>query len=432
MSHQKFSILKAMIVSSLGTGALLHAADSQLPVSPFLVPPAGQKGAGNVLTSTGNGPTVTPDMPNFTGFVDTTFNYNLDRPTSGFNTGYSFMQKTNTFQVNNCQLEINGAPKGDQPITYMMKINFGTDANIEQSSATVAPGTAAGGGQLDVEEAWGWYKDPVSSVGLKVGKFVTYEGIEVIESMGDPTITRGFLFSLAEPFTTTGALLTWTGSVFDFAGGVVNGFDQLTASDMGKTVVLKMGVTLGDPLALTISGLYGTYQSPTGAGITAPGPNGSVNSNKRGSFDITGLTKIIPKIDLNFQFNTGFAKNAAPTVAIGAANAAASGGSNTAINGQSKWVGGGIQPVYAFTASTNIGFRAEILDDLDGALTGVKQELVTFSVCPATQITPHFLLRGEGRIDITNASSTTPYFLDHNGNATKIQAVLAAEAIYNF
>jgi hypothetical protein len=433
MSHQKFSILKAMIVSSLGSGALLHAADSQLPVSPFLIPPAGAKGAGNVVATTGNGPAVTPDAPSFTGFVDTTYNYNLDRPTSGYNTGYSFMQKANSFQVDNAQLEITGAPKGDQPITYMMKINFGTDATIEQSSSAPAPGVSGTGGSLDVEEAWGAYVDPVSNVGLKVGKFVTYEGIEVIEGMNDPTITRGFLFSLAEPFTTTGFLLTWKGTVFDYAAGLVNGFDQLTAANGGKDVVLKMGVSLGDPLTLCISGLYGTYQTAAGGtSIVGPGPNASLNSNKRGSFDITGLTKVIPKVQLNFQFNAGFAKNAASAVALGATNAAASGGTNTAINGQSKWVGGGIQPVYAFTASTNIGFRAEILDDLDGALTGIKQELVTLSICPATNITPHFLLRGEGRIDITNASSTTPYFFDHNGNGTKIQAVLAAEAIYNF
>ena len=143
------------------------------------------------------------------------------------------------------------------------------------------------------------------------------------------------------------------------------------------------------------------------------------------------MTKIIPKIVLNFQFNAGFAKNAAPTIAIGAINAGA-GNPNPAINGQAHWIGGGLQPVYSFTANTTIGFRAEILDDEDGALTGIKQELATFSICPATQITPHFLLRGEGRIDITNASSATPYFFDHNGNPTKIQAVLAAEAIYNF
>lgn len=435
MSHQKFSILKAMIVSSLGTGALLHAADSQLPVSPFLIPPAGAKGAGNVVATTGNGPNVTPDAPSFTGFVDTTYNYNLDRPASGLNSGYSFGAKTNTFQVNNCQLEITGAPKTDQAVTYMMKINFGTDANTEQSSATTQNG-AVGGGQLDVEEAWGWYVDPVSKVGLKVGKFVTYEGIEVIEAINDPTISRGLLFSLAEPFTTTGALLTWTGSVFDFAGGVVNGWDELTASDMGKTVVLKMGVTLGDPLALTVSGLYGTYQSATGVGITAPGPNASINSNKRGSVDITGLTKVIPKIDLNFQLNGGWAKNAAPTVAIGAAAAAASGGSNTAVNGQAKWIGGGLQPVYHFTASTTIGFRFEILDDVDGALTGIKQELTSFAICPSTQITPHFTLRGEGRLDLSNVGTppngAAPFYTDHNGNAVKIQGVLSAEAIYNF
>jgi hypothetical protein len=427
MSHQKFSILKAVIVSSLGTGALLHAADSQLPVSPFLIPPAGQKGAGNVVGTTGNGPNVTPDAPSFTGFVDTTYNYNLARPPLGVQPDYGFGAHTNTFQVNNCQLEITGAPKTDQAITYMMKINFGTDATVEQSAAATGAG-----GQLDVEEAWGWYVDPVSKVGLKVGKFVTYEGTEVIESMADPTISRGILFSLAEPYTTTGALLTWTGSVFDFAGGVVNGWDQLTAINQGKTVVLKMGISLGDPLTLVVSGLYGTYQSLPAATNPPTDPAGA-NSNKRGSVDITGLTKIIPKIDLNFQLNGGWAKNNANAILIGATNQAASGSaSNDALNGQSKWIGGGVQPVYHLTATSTIGFRVEVLDDMDGALTGVKQKLMSFSICPGTQVTPHFLLRAEGRLDITDAGQGTPYFFDHAGNATKLQGVLTAEAIYNF
>jgi hypothetical protein len=143
----------------------------------------------------------------------------------------------------------------------MLKINFGTDAVTESSTDPMA---ATHVSNLDVEEAWGWYVDPVSKVGLKVGKFVTYEGIEVIESMGDPTITRGLLFSNLEPYTHTGALLTWTGTVFDFAGRRGQRLGRADRnSDWARPVVAKMGVTLGDPLALTVSALYGPQQSAT-------------------------------------------------------------------------------------------------------------------------------------------------------------------------
>jgi hypothetical protein len=418
MSHKKFSILNAMIVSSLGTGALLHAADSQLPVSPFIVPPPGKAGAGNTPATTGNSPAPTPDNgPQFTGFVDTTYNYDLNRPLSGVNKYYSFDAQDNTIALNNAQLELTGAPKGDAAVTYMLKINFGTDATAESSTVN---GVATNTSNLDVEEAWGWYVDPVSKVGLKVGKFVTYEGTEVIESINDPTVTRGLLFSNLEPYTHTGALLTWTGTVMDYAVGMVNGWDELTASDSGKTAVAKMGVTLGDPLALTVSALYGPQQ------VAAPAPANpaGADSNKRGSIDITGLTKLIPKWQVNFQANFGWEKNAPGAVA-----AAIAAGTTVTPNSQSTWFGLGTQPVYAWNPTTNVAFRIELLDDLDGARTGLKQEIWSFSIAPGTNITPHFLLRAEARLDVSNNDKA---YTDHAGNQVKIQSTLAGEAIYNF
>jgi hypothetical protein len=43
-------------------------------------------------------------------------------------------------------------------------------------------------------------------------------------------------------------------------------------------------------------------------------------------------------------------------------------------------------------------------------------------------ITPHFLLRAEARLDVSN----TAVYFDHAGNAVKLQSTMAGEAIYNF
>jgi hypothetical protein len=399
MYHQ-MRILNVMIVSTLGAGAMLSAADSQLPVSPFYVPPPGTVGAGNSPTSSTPAPSPTDTGPAFTGFVDSTYNYNLNRPQSGTNGYYSFMNQANTFAVNNAQFEINGSPKGDAAITYMAKINFGTDATSESSTNR---GVATNTSNMDVEEAWGAYVDPTSHVGLKVGKFVTYEGIEVIESNGDPTITRGLLFSLAEPFTTTGVLATYQATpIVDIAFGVVNGWDELTASNSGKTIVAKMGINYGDPLTLTISGLYGPEQTGDA-------------SDKRGSVDLTGISKVIPHVDINFQVNFGWETNAIPA--------------NDDPTKVSKWFGVSFQPLAHIGDKVTIGARIELFDDQDGARTGVKQHLSSFSIAPGYQLTPHFLLRGEARLD----ASTEPSYEDQTGQFVKrSQAVLTAEAIYNF
>jgi len=70
-----------------------------------------------------------------------------------------------------------------------------------------------------------------------------------------------------------------------------------------------------------------------------------------------------------------------------------------------------------------------LLDDLDGARTGLKQEIWSFSIAPGTNITPHFLLRAEARLDVSNNDKA---YTDHAGNQVKIQSTLAGEAIYNF
>jgi hypothetical protein len=409
MSRATIGMLHALIVSGLGSGTLLHGADAQLPASPFLVPQAGKPGAGNTPALAAS----PDDGPQFSGFVDTTYNYDLNRPASRINRYYSFDSQANTFALNNAQLEVTGPPKGDAAITYMLKIDYGTDAPAASSTVN---GVSTGTSQLDVEEAWGWYVDPLSKVGLKVGKFAAFDGIEDNESISDPTITRGLLFSIIEAGSCTGVLLTWKGTVLAYAVGVVNGWDELTASDTGKTLVAKMDVTLGDPLTVTVSGMYGPQGSATPGAVNFEpvGPD----SNKRGALGITGSTKVIPTVQLNFQADFGWEKNAPLAQAIPGA----------APNSQSTWIGFGVQPLIAITAVTNLGIRIEVLDDRDGARTGVKQEIWSFTIAPGIAITPHVLLRAEARLDVSNATS----YVDHSGTPIKLQATLASEAIYSY
>ncbi len=93
------------------------------------------------------------------------------------------------------------------------------------SNAAVNNFTAGSGHQqlFDVREAYA----VAQGYGLvfTAGKFVTYQGIEVVDGWLDPTITRGFLYYLAEPVTHVGAKLHYTTPMFDVGVGVVNGWD---------------------------------------------------------------------------------------------------------------------------------------------------------------------------------------------------------------
>jgi hypothetical protein len=65
--------------------------------------------------------------------------------------------------------------------------------------------------RFDVEEAYISARIPIGNGPVvKVGKFVTLLGYEVIESPSNLNYSRGYLFTLAIPFTTTGGLVSYS------------------------------------------------------------------------------------------------------------------------------------------------------------------------------------------------------------------------------
>jgi hypothetical protein len=337
--------------------------------------------------------------PVFSGFAETTYNYNFNGPASNSNgLGHSFDSAANTFALNNAQLLLQGNPKGDKDVSYVLKVDYGTDATKIDPSAT---------GLVTVQEAYGTYTCPDTHLGLKAGKFVTYEGIEVVEANADPTITRGLLFNLAEPVTHTGAVATYVNGKFDFAAGLVNGWDLVTDNNSGKTFIFKGTYSGGDPLTLTLSGIYGA-EKPADA------------KDERFSLDLTGLTKVVQNLDLNFQLNYGSEGNKAIPNTVHTEDPTKA----------STWFGLGVQPVYHVNKKFSIAARVEWFNDPEGARTGTdKQKLTTFSVCPGYQVTDHFLARAEIRIDRSNKDA----YEDKNGVFNKKgQTEFVAETIFSF
>jgi len=351
----------------------------------------------------------TPDTgPTFTGFVDTTYNFNTNgprysNPGGSTSTWHSFDNQANSFNLNDAQLKVSGHPVKDQAINYVFSLDYGTDAKAMNGADPSQLGNI-----VTIEEAYGTWMDSKSKIGVKIGKFVTYEGIEVIESMNDPTITRGLLFSLAEPFTNTGALITYNpNDKLDVEAGVVNGWDEIQSVNSGKTVVGHAGYNWGDPLSLSATIMYGT----------APIPGD--DTDKRFSFDLTGLTKVVKNLALNFQLNYGRQQHASALTTKPAEGA--------------SWFGLGVQPVYTINDKWSIGGRIEWLTDNDDALTSAiptpnKRHLLTISVAPAYQVTAHFLARVEARYDKSNQDD----YLNKSGTAKKNMGELAAESIFSF
>ena len=319
--------------------------------------------------------------PTISGFVDLTYNYNARDPMDGVTRFHPYTSRHDTLLLNVAHVALSGA---NDTVSYAVEVDLGSDAQIN-----------SGDDDVDLQEAYVAYVSPIG-LGIKAGKFVTYQGIEVIESGANPTISRGFLFGLAEPFTHVGAVLTYKiNPSFDVAAGVVNGWDLVVDNNRGKTVVAKLGYT-GDGALLTASG----YVGPERAGNA---------DDLRLSGDLTGMLKL-GVLDLWAQVNAGSEEGAAP-------------GSSTA-----SWVGAAVEPVWRALDKLTVGARAEIFRDDDGARTGAEQTLYNVTVTPSYLLTAGLVLRGELRVDM----SSDDVFIDTDGSVYGNQVVALTEAIYSF
>jgi hypothetical protein len=315
------------------------------------------------------------------GLVDGTYNYNFNQPVGNVTPYHSYDARAKTFDLNLAHVAFGAS---DEHLTFDLELDAGTDAVLN-----------SGGSYFDVQEAWGAYKAD-SGIGIKAGKFVTTEGIEVIENNANPTVSRGFIFGLGEPTTLTGALGTYQiNNEMDVQLGVVNGWDLVIDNNSMKTIMAKFGVTT-DSFLLTLSALAGPEQVAD-------------NKDWRMNFDATGMYKL-SQIDLWFQANSGMEQGLGMD------------------GGAATWFGVGVQPVYHVDDKTTVGARVELFDDLDGARTGAEQMLVNISAAPAYALTDHFTMRAEVRADISNEKS----FTNHDGDAKSLQLETLGEALVSF
>jgi len=325
-----------------------------------------------------------------TGYIDTTYNYNVNRPSTRTNGLFSYNAKHNNLTLNAAHLSLSGEP--EEGLSYTVDIDAGADAVLNTSNLNAATAPAY---TVDVQEAYATYKR--GKWGIRAGKFATFNGIELIESPLDPTVSRGYLYGLAEPVTHTGAeVFVQANDMIDVHVGVVNGWDVVLDNNRAKTGLFKVGIVPNDKTSITISGFVGA--------------EGTRTDKLRETVDVTALVKLAP-VDLNLQANFG-REDAASAKTPG---------------DDASWFGAGIQPVLHLSDTTSIAGRVEFFKDSDGARTGVEQQLFNVSLAPAYALSPHFMVRAEARLDISDQE-----IFATSDSTSKTQVVLLGEAIAAF
>jgi hypothetical protein len=262
---------------------------------------------------------------------------------------------------------------------------------------------------FDVREAYAVAQG--SGFTFTAGKFTTYQGIEVVDGWLNPTITRGYLYYLAEPVTHVGAKLHYTTNMFDVGVGVVNGWDTNNGyfatgdNNPQKTLIWRAAVTPIPQFFAAFSGTYGVEKA--GSSV-----------DPRLSMDLTGAVTPTDSLVINFQGNYGSEKNL------------------DALDGtkSASWMGFGLQPVFKIDAF-QIGGRFEFFQDKGLSRTGYfsgglaaadknKVSLWTFGIAPGYTIAKALLLRTEFRVDGANEEVLW--------GGKKTQTSLAFSAAYYF
>jgi hypothetical protein len=343
----------------------------------------------------------TPE-PAVTGHVEAGYHLLASDPDGQGSTGVPLRSydapARNSFLLHAAHLSV-GHSFNDE-VSAIVEIDAGSDAAATASSPF-------GGSLFDVQEAYATYKP--SEFSLTAGKFVTYAGIEVIEGPMNPTLTRGYLFGLAEAFTHTGVKAHYTTEMFDVGVGVINGWDRLIDDNGAKMLMFKIGVTPTDTFFLS------------GSGYISVGSDEGDADRGLNSFDITGCATLADSFMLWFQGNIGMQKDPSDVV-----------------DESYSWFGLGVQPVYTADAFT-FGGRVEFFSDPDGVRTGLgadKASLLNISLTPGYTLAEAFTLRFEYRMDLVLSGEVagidTKDLLVGPGGAESSQHSLGLGAHYVF
>lgn len=295
-------------------------------------------------------------------YLQAGYTLNFKSPDSGENELRVFDHKADGFTLDLAQLLFTkDAPSGG--IGYKVKLSAGETAKFIHSN-----GLGSGDDSFDLTEAYIDYLAPVGKgFKMRLGKFATYIGAEVIEAKDNPNYSRSLLFNYAIPFTHTGLMLGYGFSdVVSASLYVVNGWDNTDDNNKGKSVGLSIGLAPAEQFSGYISVMYGPEQTDD-------------NSDMRTLLDVVATIK--PVTNLTFILNGDYATE------------------ETSGSDNAKWYGIAGIAKYDFSETVSGSIRAEYFNDRDGVRTGIVQKLKELTITPEFKVAKAIIVRPEYRHD---------------------------------
>jgi hypothetical protein len=259
-------------------------------------------GAGLARTARAEEATPAAKPVTLTGYVETFYSWNFDRPANDVTAYRGFDNRHDTFTLSNVAL---AATWKQGPVTGRFAFQVGHTPEtyyLAEPSSAPAGGTGASGKDVwkYVQQAnLGWRAPVARGLDVEMGVFLSPIGPEGIAVKDDWNWSRSNLF-YGLPFYHTGLRATYPLSArWAVTGAVYNGWNSVTDNNDAKSLSLQALYTTP---TLTASALYfGGNERPKGA------PEGEPWRNLFDGYVTAALT---PRVSVQFQADGGFENNA--------------------------------------------------------------------------------------------------------------------------
>lgn len=364
----------------------------------------------------------------FHGLIAVDYMYDINAPDSGGPALRVFDNERNSFLLNDANLHIER--QSEKGVGFVFDFDFGKTGDVVNNTtffgrhdSSGAPTTGNGTDFFDARQFYITYKAPIGSgLNLKVGRFVTLAGEEVIKAYNNINfnVSNSILFGFAIPFTHTGIMGTYAvNDQLSLDAGLVNGWDSVSDNNNGKSFHGGIGITPDPHFSSYLSFHYGPEQNDRGG-------------SKRFLTTAVFTVKPIDQLTLIADYNYGNESNVSLT-SPGSSNAT----STTALYGapgNAEWQGVAGYIVYSPLDELQLAFRSEVFDDPDGVRTLFQQSgygpgLTAWEVTPTIsyRIVDGLWWRNEYRHD--EADKQVFAMGDHFARG---QDTVATELIYTF
>jgi len=341
------------------------------------------------------------------GYVSTSAIYNFNEQNNFGNSGRVFDYDSG-FTPHAFELVIQKPVTDDLPVGFRGDLFFGEDAEVFG-----ATGLGSTTDEIELQQAFITYRAPLGNgLDVKVGKFVTLLGAEVIESKDNWNFSRSYMFGYSIPFTHTGILTTypwteWLSTTF----GVVNGWEVVDDNNKAKTMLGNITLGPWNNLTLSINPVYGAEQ-------------GNDDHDQRAV--ISNVLSWTPTDQLAFMFNWDYGREEDALSETGGGNA--------------SWQGYAFYAKYSPLDWYSVANRIEWFNDQDAvrvaptparaALAGSGHGDISFFEWTLTnefKLHEHLIARLEYRLDKADAD-----VFRHDQGAKDYMNTIAAELIVPF